>query len=127
MTTIAEERDEILQLLYRYNHTIDDGDAGAWADTWTEDGVFEGVLPDGARLTGREQLVGFASQVHGMRHVIANPVVDLDGDAARVRAYVFAIAAGRIIAAGAYDDTVVRTAAGWRFARRRFTPDPTAA
>ena len=69
VTTIAEERDEILQLLYRYNHTIDGGDSEGWAETWTPDGVFEGVLPDGAVLTGREELVEFATSVRGMKPV----------------------------------------------------------
>ena len=32
MPTVTEDRDEILQLLYRVNHTIDNGDAEGWAD-----------------------------------------------------------------------------------------------
>lgn len=120
MPTLAEERDEILQLLYRYNHAIDSGDAEGWADTWTEDGFFGGV---GDGLQGRAQLVQFASGVGGLRHMVLNPLIDVDGDTARVRAYVVVLAAGQVVTVGTYDDTVVRTPGGWRFAKRMFSPD----
>lgn len=121
MPTLAEDRDEILQLLYRYNHTIDAGDAEGWADTWTDDGVFDA---GGSVLRGRAELVGFASGVSGMRHVVMNPLVDLDGDAAKVRAYLVLLMGGAIGMVGVYQDEVVRTSEGWRFAARVFTPDP---
>lgn len=122
MATPTEDRDEILQLLYRYNHAIDSGDAEGWADTFTEDGLFEGPVPGGLR--GRAQLVEFASGVSGIRHMVLNPLVDVDGDTAGVRAYILVLAGGQVVTVGTYDDTVVRTPAGWRFSRRLFTPDP---
>ena len=83
MPTATEDRDEILQLLYRYNHAIDNGDAEGWADTFTPDAVFDAA---GNLMSGREALVAFAASVHGARHVVANPVVDIAGDTATVRA-----------------------------------------
>jgi len=121
MPTFADDRDEILQLLYRYNHTIDAGDAEGWADTWTDEGVFDA---GGSVLHGRAELVGFAAGVSGMRHVVLNPLVDVDGDAATVRAYLVLLMGGAIGMVGVYEDEVVRTPAGWRFAARTFTPDP---
>jgi hypothetical protein len=60
----AEDRDEILQLLYRYNHASDSGDAEGWADTFTDDAVFDAA---GQVISGREALVEFASAVRGRR------------------------------------------------------------
>jgi 3-phenylpropionate/cinnamic acid dioxygenase small subunit len=120
MPTLAEDRDEILQLLYRYNHTIDSGDADGWADTFIDDGRFD---LGGRLLQGRAELVGFASGVSGTRHVVTNPLIDVTGDAARVRAYFMLLTGGAIAMVGVYDDDVVRTADGWRFASRVFTSD----
>ena len=120
MPTTSEDRDEILQLLYRYNHAIDSGDAEGWADTWTDDGVFD---TGGPPITGRAGLVEFAAGVHGIRHIAANPVIDIDGDAARVMAYVVVVQGNTILVIGTTRDDVVRTPAGWRLARRVFRSD----
>src|SRR5262249_46755274 len=122
MPSTAEDRDEILQLVYRYNHAVDGGDAKGWAATFTEDAVFE-VGP--TVITGREGLVDFASNMSaGMRHVLANPVIEVTGDAASIRAYVFVFRGKELSVTGNYDDQVVRTPEGWRFAKRVFTPEP---
>lgn len=120
MPSTVEDRDEILQLLYRYNHAIDGGDAEGWADTFTNDAVFD----TGAQvLSGRDALVAFASGVRGRRHVVANPVVELAGDTATVRAYLFLYSGTTLAVAGSYEDELARTHAGWRFSKRVFRPD----
>ena len=121
MHSLTEDRDEILQLLYRYNHAIDSGDAEGWADTFTEDGSLDAA---GQLISGREGLVEFASSVRGLRHLVANPVVDISGDAATVRAYLLVFMGTAPAMIGTYEDEVVRTPAGWRFAKRQFTVDP---
>ena len=123
MPSIIEDRDEILQLLYRYNHAIDGGDARGWAETFTEDGVFD--VAGGVR-TGRDALLEFASSVHGTRHMVLNPLIDVAGDAASVRASLVVFHGKELSTIGSYDDQLVRTPAGWRFAKRVFTPDPPA-
>ena len=58
-------------------------------------------------------------------HRMTNQAIDLDGDAAELRTYVDAL----ILAedgsganpVGYYDDHAVRTADGWRIARRTYT------
>lgn len=120
MPSTAEDRDEILQLLYRYNHAIDSGDADGWADTFTFDAVFE---VGGQVIAGRDALIAFASNVRGLRHVVVNPVVAIVGDAATVRAYGLALQGTEISVVGSYEDDVTRTPAGWRFAKRVFTFD----
>jgi 3-phenylpropionate/cinnamic acid dioxygenase small subunit len=115
MPSITEDRDEILQLLYRYNHAIDSGDARGWANTFTEDGVFD---VGGQVMSGRDELVKFASDVHGLRHMVVNPLVDVAGDAATVRAYFVVFQGTAPLVVGTYEDEVVRTPEGWRFAKR---------
>jgi ketosteroid isomerase-like protein len=125
MPSVTEDRDEILQLLYRYNHAIDSGDAEGWADTFTEDAVFD-AFGGGEVITGREGLLAFAASVQGIRHVVMNPLIDVSGDTAKVRAYLMFLMGATIAGVGVYDDEVVRTPQGWRFAKRVFTADPPA-
>jgi hypothetical protein len=121
MHSQTEDRDEILQLLYRYNHAIDGDDAEGWADTFTEDGSLDAA---GQLIAGREGLVEFASSVVGLRHLVANPVVEISGDTAAVRAYLLVFMGTAPAMIGTYEDDLVRTPAGWRFAKRVFTIDP---
>ncbi|MFI5046926.1 MAG: nuclear transport factor 2 family protein [Acidimicrobiia bacterium] len=118
--TTAEDRDEILQVLYRYNHAFDSGDADEWAGTFTEDAVFNAA---GRVMNGREELRTFAGGAGGggRRHLLMNPVIDVEGDTAHVRAYVVLLRDGAIGAVGGYDDELARTAEGWRIAKRTFT------
>jgi SnoaL-like domain len=120
MPSITEDRDSILQLLYTYNHAIDGGDAERWADTFTADGALNAA---GRLFAGRDELIRFASGVHGMRHVVTNPVVEVDGDKAAVQAYVLVFRGPSVSVIGTYADELVRTPAGWRFVRRDFTPE----
>src|SRR5260221_8099 len=120
MPTKAEDRDEILQLLYRYNHAIDSRDPHEWADTFIDDAVFEAL---GDVMIGRDELVAWASNVRGMRHVITNPVVEVIGKAATLQAYVLVWRGKELSVTGSYQDELERTAAGWRFAKRTFTMD----
>jgi len=120
MPSIAEDRDEIFQLMYRYNHTIDGGQPERWADCFTDDGVLEAA---GNAITGRDELVKFAASVHGMRHVVANPLIEVVGDAATLEAYVLVYHGKDLATMGTYADQLVRAPSGWKFVRRVFTPD----
>ena len=121
MPTTTEDRDEILQLCYRYNHAIDSGDAHGWADTFVEDAEFH---VSGRVMAGRDARVAFASAVVDRRHTIANPVIDVTGDTATLRAYVVVFHGKDLSMLGTYEDELVRTPAGWRFAQRTFNADP---
>jgi 3-phenylpropionate/cinnamic acid dioxygenase small subunit len=120
MPSITEARDEILQLLYRYNHLFDSGDADGWADLFIDDGVLEGA---GIVMSGRPALVEFAASVTGLRHVVVNPVVEVSDDSATVHASLLVYHGTNLFMAGSYEDDVVRTSEGWRFVKRVFTPD----
>ena len=58
-------------------------------------------------------------------HRLSNFVIDVTGDTASARTYVDALitheGTSGVNGHGYYDDSLVRTADGWRIARRRFT------
>jgi hypothetical protein len=120
MPSITEDRDEILQLMYLYNHTIDGGEAEQWAGTFTPDGVLDAA---GTLMSGHDELVAFAKSVSGLRHVVTNPVVQVEGDSASGRAYIVVYHGTSTMVVGTYKDELVRGEGGWRFAKRVFTPD----
>lgn len=122
MPFTTEHRDEIQQLMYRYNHAMDSGDSQGWAGCFTDDGTFD----TGGRITvGRPALEAFASGVQGpMLHLIANPIIDIRGSVATVRADCVVYRGTSVLVTGVYEDEVVHTSSGWLFAKRRFTTSP---
>lgn len=124
----TEDRREITDVLIRYATGID-------TRNWP---LFRTVFTDDCRLdygeigswAGVDAVTEFMAAVHAAAghtlHRITNPVVTVDGDTARARAYVDALVmapdnASGVSAAGFYDDEFVRTPQGWRLHRRRFT------
>jgi hypothetical protein len=85
----VEDRLEVNDLLARYCWHVDEGDCDAWADLWTEDGVFAGVTPEPIR--GREALkqVPAWSLSGGSRHNLINVIPEYGAteDEITVRAY----------------------------------------
>jgi uncharacterized protein (TIGR02246 family) len=123
-----EDRVAIDALLAGYAYAFDTGDGEAFADLFTPDGSFVNVGV--ATMTGRDELVDFVNarfeQAPGVRHFTANVLVEPNGDGATGRAYVWVIRLDgdgplRLRNTGEYTDEFVRTAAGWRFAKRTFS------
>lgn len=122
------DRTQIRELTARYNRSFDDGDPEAFAATFTEDGTME--VAGGPCTSGREALAEMCRRVpYGVVHVTVDATVDVDGDRAvqDVTLLVLARPRGgadtevrhpRLQASGRYHDELVRTADGWRFARR---------
>jgi ketosteroid isomerase-like protein len=126
MPSLAEDRDEIRDLFARYCLHIDAG-AGAvdaWADLFTQDGVF-GIGPE--PLVGRAALVDFATNLAagggGLHHVVANEVIEVDGDVARSQASIVVLRGGQVSSSGRYVDVLRRVDGAWRIAERAFTRD----
>jgi len=117
---------EITELLYRYAELIDAGD-------------FDGV----GALLGRGNFMGVAG-AHaiaglfgattrrfpehgnrtGTRHLVLNPIVEIDGDAARARSTFCVVqqtdtVALQPIVVGRYADAFARDEQGWHFIERR--------
>ena len=124
----ADDHAEIQQLYASYNLTIDSGDADAWADTFTPDGVF-------GNSEGRAALVEFAKGFHETqqghaRHWNTNIHVTPTEDGAVGTCYLLLWNVGSrpasVIVSGIYHDTLVKTDNGWRFSSRRADIDPPA-
>jgi 3-phenylpropionate/cinnamic acid dioxygenase small subunit len=123
-----EDRQDISELLVRYATGIDRRDWPLFRTVFTDDceldygeiGTWQGV----------DAVTDFMDKTHAMAghtlHRLTNQVIAVDGDNATARTYIDAVImfgdnqAG-VNAWGFYDDEVVRTADGWRIARRRFT------
>jgi uncharacterized protein (TIGR02246 family) len=118
----------IQQLVARYNFAVDEGDADAFAGTFTPDGEFGA---GGQVMRGHDELRAFVTGRAGVaprRHVVSSMLVDGDGDRASLRAYLQVFALGddgsfQVAVQGTYDDELVRVPDGWRFARRSFSID----
>ena len=117
----------IRDLTARYNFAIDEGRVADWVDTFVEDGIFESALL--GKHAGREALrtfgEGYSAAFNG-RHCTTDHVVDLDGDRARQRCYLVLVnneGGSRVSTTAVYEDDLVRTPRGWRFAHRRIAPD----
>jgi hypothetical protein len=108
---------DIQQLYARYNVAIDAGNAEAYADTFTTDGVFN-------TFNGREALLGFARGYKGInsRHWNTNLVITPSPEGAKGSVYLFLLDVSTkppsISTAIQYDDTLVKTSLGWRFKKR---------
>jgi actinorhodin biosynthesis protein ActVIA len=115
---------DIEQLYATYNHAIDSGDGEAWAATFTPDGTFN-------KFNGHEQLVGFIQQwkekMNGgnRRHWNTNLRIEpsKDGASASVFLMLVDVSTKSIVATGMYNDTLVKTAGGWRFKTRQTKMD----
>lgn len=123
MGSIAEDQTEILQLLHRYAYCFDRGDARGWANLFTDDAYYDGGVEV---VRGREEIISYATRDPGhgdtprevRRHVVVTPVIDLDGDRAQVHSTFLVLEETSIYLVGTYEDEMVRTPEGWRFAKR---------
>jgi len=122
------DRVEIQELYNSYALAFDTGDAATWADHFAPDGRF---IYGGQPITGTLALREFFGQRHaeapGIRHFMANLVLEAteDGARGRISTLVFRQAgdgALRIRTIGAYEDDLVRLDHGWRFLERRYQP-----
>ena len=128
MTLSADDVVAIQQLYAAYNHRIDFGTAEEWAECFTDDAVFDSGYSE---EQGRDALLAFHAATKAMvpdiRHFVTNILVEGDGDTATGSAYLEATTGAggdrTAITTGRYQDTLVRTADGWRFSCRAMRPD----
>ncbi|MGQ7932491.1 nuclear transport factor 2 family protein [Paraburkholderia sediminicola] len=123
MALSIEDKFELQDIMGRYCHLMDDGDA-AWADLFTEDGILAGALPD--PVIGRDALRKLPGQVMGRsdgfyRHLLGSVVIDDAGEnAAMVRVYNLVTdwrEGGNLLRFSRASIDAVKTAEGWRLQR----------
>src|SRR5437763_14195016 len=138
--TLLKER-AIGRLLHEYAHAMDYGDEAAWVEVFTPDAVFDVVEVVGGRRVHREEgrgdlaryVAGYPKPPAFRKHVVVDPLVDVDGDHARVQAYWLLLQRDDenghplVVAFGHYDDRLVRADGRWRIAERRASVEATTA
>jgi len=118
------DHEAIARVVARYCHLLDDGRWDEFADIWAEDAEF--VL-GGETTRGRDAIRASIEATQPPerrgRHLAVNVEVDVDGDeASAVVDFMFWArdreGKAKLMFLGRYDDRLVRTDGGWRFARR---------
>ena len=126
----AEDRMAIIELMARYAWAYDTDDAAALASTFTPDGVLE-VFGNAMVSRPAEHIPAFIAQAksmkgeHGWQHLTDHHLFrDYDGQRCTVYSYYIMPEGDRsggnvsLRAMGYYVSHCVRTAQGWRFAKR---------
>ena len=122
------DHQHIVDVLTRYTTGIDRRDWPLFRTVFTDDCTLD--YGDIGSWHGVDAVTDFMEQSHAPAghtlHRMTNHVIAVDGDTATARTYVDALVlaadnASGVNAAGFYDDELVRTADGWRVARRTFT------
>jgi hypothetical protein len=122
-----EDRQAIVDLLNTYGHGLDYGLTEVFVDLWTDDGVWQ--LPIIDPFNGLDEIRAHHERVyappreHRSKHCVVEPLIEVDGDEARVDSYFFVLVfeeKGPLMRSyGRYRDQVVRCPDGrWRFRRR---------
>jgi 3-phenylpropionate/cinnamic acid dioxygenase small subunit len=125
MSAVVADRLAITDLLYRYAELVDAGDFDGVGELLGR-GSFMGVTGAAAiadlfaRSTRRFPEAGGTPRT---RHLVLNPVVEVDGDSAAARSTFCVVQQTptvplQPIVVGRYADTFARDGAGWRFTAR---------
>jgi hypothetical protein len=123
----ADDYIQIQQLYATYAQALDKGEGELFASTFVEDGEFTGGRAAGRAtevrnpIKGREALTKMGSN-GGTRHFTANLVITPTADGAKGSCYLLLFNARKIpatiIETAIYEDTLVKTTAGWKFKKR---------
>jgi hypothetical protein len=123
---LARDRDAIRTLLARYTYNGDRGRLHELAACFADHGTLE--FPGGTG-TGPQGVTAALSKGPDntartfVRHHTTNPLIEVTGDSATSRSYFNVFCNNGPDHAGTYDDRLIRTAQGWRFAHRRVRVD----
>ena len=117
---MSNDESAIRRLLADYCHLLDDGRFEEWIALFDEDVVF---VVMGNRLRGRDDVRSFIAPTQQEdargRHMLSEPVIEVDGDTARVATdYVFVSRTNTILSTGRYLDVMRRAPDRWCFASR---------
>jgi hypothetical protein len=125
MGTLAEDRDEIRDLVARYCLYIDTGMTSEWADLWTDDGEFD--IGGGTIVAGKDALRVHAGHMPAgtVHHLATNLVIDIDGDTATCEESTLLTSKGTIAMVARVHDQLKRVDGVWKLHRKSYEADPT--
>ena len=115
---MIEDHDEIRNLLARYCLLLDHDDLDGWVALFTEDATYEVY---GRTFNGHDGLRRMLTGAPGGLHLGGPPVVEIvtAGRARTQQNLLFVDRTTGVSRSAVYDDELVRTGEGWRFASRR--------
>ncbi len=122
-----EDIEAIRALDAEYCRELDDGNWAALIELFTPDGEFIGL----SHARGHAELLAFfgglaAGGLTAFWHHVSNLEIELDGDTARVRSFLWqpCVQDGiSHVAAGRYNDTLARTHGRWHYRSKRVSFD----
>jgi hypothetical protein len=114
---------DIEQNYARFYQAYDNSDATVWADTFADDGEFNGVKGRAALIKDR------SVPPLKVRHVITQLLITPTAEGASASHYAFVfdpqVVPLKINSYSRYNDTLVKTAKGWRFKTKIRSSDTT--
>lgn len=129
---LASEKAAIAELIARYNFAIDHNDFQGWADCFTPDGVFDGMI---GRFAAHSELDRFTADVKrltadtpNLRHYVTNIMTEVDGESAHSRCFLMMTSTTKetgtkIMITGEYEDRLVKHNGRWLFTSRKVHMD----
>jgi len=113
-----DDLEDIRRLLANYNLHLDVDDVDAWVELFTDDAEYHVY---GRVFAGHDGIRKIPTGAPKGLHLGGQPFIELVGDdRASVRSNLLFVEAGTdVLRSVVYDDDLVRTEAGWRFAVRR--------
>lgn len=116
------DEQQISRLRDLYAETFDSRNSAAFAQLFADNG--ELIVPGGKAFAGHEKLARLVASMpeNGSRHIPIDVDVIVEGATARCRGP-YRMEMGDTVQTGIYDDAFVRTADGWRIARREIIPE----
>ena len=110
------------ELVARHGHLVDAGEIAALPEVFLPDVAYDVTDLGGTVMAGLAEVEAASRRLgdgNAVGHHVTNVVVtSLDGDAARVLSKGLGIARDGSAGSVVYEDEAVRTARGWRIARR---------
>lgn len=116
------DENQIAKLRELYATFFDSRDAESFVTLFTAEASM--VLPGGKEITGHERLARLVQSMpaNGGKHIPIDADITVTGDEASCSGP-YRMEAPDSVSTGRYEDRFVRTAEGWRFARRTLVPD----